>query len=115
VWTSNLQGQLASTAYATTTLVQGTHQITVTYTGKTGAIATARTTVVVGPKPLDIPPTPYFVDLVVLPAAQCPQSCSFNCVMGYGYGADPEDGVLTSNTQVSWYAKVPNDTQRLVA
>lgn len=115
VWTSDLQGTLATGTNAVTTLIQGTHHITATYTGKTGTIVTARSTTIVGTMPADLPPTPYFVDLITLPAAQCPQACSFSCVIGYGHGVDPEDGVLSSNAQVKWYEQPPNGTEELVA
>ncbi len=115
VWTSNLQGQIGTGANTVTTLTQGTHFITATYTGHTGATATSFVTVVVGPQPADLPPTAFFFDYTVLPAEQCPFACSFSCIMGFGTGLDPEDGPLTSSGEVQWFVQAPQSTNQLVA
>jgi hypothetical protein len=115
VWTSSLQGQIGSGVNSLTTLSQGTHVITATYTGKTGATAQASVVVSVGAQPADLPPTAYFFDYTVLPPEQCPVACSFSCIMAFGQGSDPEDGLLTSAARVRWYLQPPQSVPQLVA
>lgn len=115
VWTSNVQGQIATGANAIAVLVQGTHAITATYTGKSGAQARSTVVVTVGPKPADLPPTAHFFDYTVLPAEQCPVACSFSCILAFGQGNDPEDGPLTASTDVRWFFQAPQSASQLVA
>jgi hypothetical protein len=102
-WTSNVQGLVGNGVTTYATLVQGTHVLTASYTGKLGVTATARTTVVVGPRPVDLPPTAYFTSLQHVDNG-CPAQCSFGCLYATGYGSDAEDGTLTSDSQVRWYS-----------
>lgn len=116
VWTSNRQGQIATGANAVTTaLIEGTHVLTATYTAKSGLTSTSHTSITVGPRPADLPPTAYFFDYTVLPAAQCPVACSFSCVVAFGEGDDPEDGRLGSPANVRWFAQFPQSAAQLVA
>jgi len=114
-WSSNRQGELTTGVNAIATLIEGTHVITATYTGKTGAVATATTTVVVGPRPADLPPTPYFFDFTIVPGNQCPVPCDFSCILGFGQGSDPEDGLLTAGANVRWYAQGPITPKQLTS
>ena len=108
-WSSNIQGLVGTGTSTYATLAEGRHELTVTYTGKTGAVATARTTVRIGPRPANVPPTAYFTDLV-LTRNQCPVYCPGACVLAKGYGTDPEDGLLSSDASVSWSTEWPNET-----
>jgi hypothetical protein len=106
-WLSDLQGVVGTGANTVATFTQGTHQLTATYTGKTGAGAMASTTVFVGPQPANLPPTPLFSSYSVIPNNQCPEPCDLSCVVGFGEGSDPEDGLLTAPANVRWYAQTP--------
>lgn len=115
-WTSSLQGNIGTGAATVSTLIQGTHQITATYTGKLGVTVTARVTVTVAAPPPDLPPTPFFTSYSDLPTGQCPGPCGAGadtCIVGFGYGSDPEDGLLTSSARVRWYLQVGNGTRQL--
>lgn len=114
-WVSNLQGQIGTGTSTLTTLVQGTHNITVSYTGKLGVTVTATTRVYVGPRPVDLPPTPYFFGYTLGSGNQCPTYCSYNCVLTTGYGQDNEDGLLNGTSQVRWYLGFPSGGRNLVA
>lgn len=103
-WMSNIQGVIGSGATTYTTLVQGTHTLTVSYTGKLGVTVTATTKAVVGPRPVNLPPTAYFTGVEHRDGNQCPLSCSFGCLYATGYGYDSEDGLLSSTSQVRWYS-----------
>ncbi|HEV7734518.1 MAG TPA: hypothetical protein VGR62_20260 [Candidatus Binatia bacterium] len=109
VWTSDLQGDVGAGLATVTTLVEGRHRLTATYTGKLGVPATARVTVDVGPAPPDLPPTPFFTSYSDLTVGQCPGACgpgTDTCIVGFGYGSDPEDGLLTDGSHVRWYLQV---------
>lgn len=110
-WTSNLQGALGDGQNTVATLTQGTHTITATYTGKRGEVVGTSVVVPVGPAPPDLPPTPIFTRYDQLQAGQCPpNTCggAGTCILGFGQGSDPEDGALTSSSQVRWYLQVGN-------
>ena len=113
-WTSSLDGAIGAGTVTYSTLTQGTHVITVSYTGKHGTTVTASSTIVVGPRPADLPPTPRFSSFVELAGRDCPVACPFeDCVVGFGDGIDPEDGVLTSDARVRWYTKIGSGSRVL--
>jgi hypothetical protein len=115
-WTSDIDGNIGSGQTTIATLSQGDHTITARYTGKLGVVATASTTLFVAPKPPDIPPTAVFTKYVQLSDdAQCPGPCSGSgtCIVGFGNGTDPEDGLLTDTAHVRWYLQVGNGPRLL--
>jgi hypothetical protein len=115
-WTSNLQGPIGTGTSTRATLVRGTHQLTVTYTGRLGVVVRASTSVQVGPRPVNLPPSPRF-DSVYLGTGteECGTYCAYNCVLATGYGSDPEDGLLRAPDSVRWYSQAPSRPRTLVA
>lgn len=116
-WTSNLQGPVGTGVSTLATLVQGTHQLTVTYTGKLGVVVRDTTSVQVGPRPVNLPPTPRFDSLYLgTGAEECGgNACPYNCVLATGYGSDPEDGLLRATDSVRWFSQPPSSPRTLVA
>jgi hypothetical protein len=106
VWTSSIQGQVATGQSTVAVLSQGLHLLRASYTGKLGVTVTDSLLVDVAAPPPDLPPTPFFTSYVNVGVAACPGPCSGGadtCIVGYGYGSDPEDGLLTSDARVRWY------------
>src|SRR5262249_22215040 len=114
-WSSNLDGHIGDGQTTIATLSQGTHKITATYTGKLGVVVTADVTLFVMAPPADIPPTAVFTKYVELPQEQCPSPCSGGgtCIVGFGNGTDPEDGLLTDGAHVRWFLQVGNGPRLL--
>jgi hypothetical protein len=106
-WSSSIQGPIGTGASTYATLAEGWHELTATYTGKTGAVATATTVVRIGPRPANVPPSALFTGLT-LTRTQCPVYCAGTCVLAEGYGTDPEDGLLTSDANVRWFTQWPD-------
>jgi hypothetical protein len=115
IWTSSIQGYLGTGASVYATMVQGQHRVSVQYTGKLGTVVTASVVVTVGPRPVDLPPTPALIFAEVRTLGQCPNTCSYGCAYGMGYGNDPEDGILMSDQRVRWYLGWENTTPQLTA
>ena len=106
-WTSSRDGLISEGENTTGMLTAGTHTITASYTGKLRTTVTDSTTLVVGPRPPNIPPTARFSSFVELAGRDCPVACGgSSCVVGFGDGIDPEDGVLRSDASVRWYTQI---------
>ncbi len=114
VWTSSLQGQFGTGQSIIATLSEGVHVLRATYTGTSG-VATAVRAVRVGPRPPNLPPTAVFEDYWrVNPTNpfcrdRCP-SWADTCILGFGYGTDPEDGELRGGSSVRWYIQYPRSS-----
>ncbi|MCW5889294.1 MAG: hypothetical protein KIT14_01945 [bacterium] len=115
-WTSSIQGNVGTGQSTVTTLVQGRHRLTASYTGTRGVTVSTSTIVDVGPAPPDLPPTAFFTSYASRSPAQCPGPCGSGadtCIVGFGYGSDPEDGLLTSSSRVRWYLQRGSGTRVL--
>lgn len=115
-WTSDLQGNVATGQSTVAILSEGRHRLTASYTGTLGVTVSTSRTVEVGPPPPDLPPTPFFTSYVDLPTSQCPGPCGGSadtCIVGFGYGSDPEDGLLTDSAHVRWFFQVGSGTRQL--
>ncbi len=116
VWTSDIQGTIGTGQSIVGLLTQGSHRLSATYTGTLGASVTATTRVDVAAPPPDLPPTPFFTSYVNVGVNACPGSCgggADTCIVGFGYGSDPEDGLLTDGSRVRWFFQRGNLTRQL--
>jgi hypothetical protein len=116
VWTSDIQGQIGTGQSIVGMLSQGRHRLSATYTGVLGVAVTATTTVDIAAPPPDLPPTPFFTSYIDVGVNACPGPCSGaadTCILGFGYGSDPEDGLLTDGTRVRWLFQRGNNPRLL--
>jgi hypothetical protein len=106
-WSSSIQGPIGTGTSTYATLAEGWHELTATYTGKTGAVATATTVVRIGPRPANVPPSALFTE-VTLTRTRARSTAPAPAFSPKGYGTDPEDGLLTSDANVRWFTQWPD-------